>query len=245
MSHLRMCIIWISSFVWFFFVSLWCICDRLPCHCHAEPLICAVNVETAAAWILFVISLHVAPLASTFDAQCCMCNVWYNTVCHYSEGRASSCHCWVYAFLMPICVTIVRDTWDSSLCARCKCVHFNAGDTPSFPELFQQSWSPKRSIWVVFVKVQGAGKSSSHADCPSSKYGCPCWLRAFSVCTIQLRIRSMFCDRCCSCWLRAFSICTNLRPRSMLGLWHRNDEVAVHVACIFIFESQRNEHCGR
>ena len=45
----------------------------MACHCHTEPLICAVNVETAAAWILFVISLHVAPLASTFDAQCFAC----------------------------------------------------------------------------------------------------------------------------------------------------------------------------
>ena len=59
----------VSGFVWFC-ICLLCACDCLQCHCHAESLTCAVNVEIAAAWILFVILLHAVLLAATLDAQC-------------------------------------------------------------------------------------------------------------------------------------------------------------------------------
>ena len=58
-----------SGFVWFC-LCLLCSCNCLHCHCHAESLTCAVNVEIAAAWILFVILLHAVLLAFTLDAQC-------------------------------------------------------------------------------------------------------------------------------------------------------------------------------
>ena len=55
--------------MWFCIYLLWA-CDCLHCHCHAESLTCAVNVEIATAWILFVILLHAVLLALTLDAQC-------------------------------------------------------------------------------------------------------------------------------------------------------------------------------
>ena len=82
----------VAGFVWFC-VCLLCACDCLHCHCHAESLACAVNVEIAAACILFDMLLHAVLLASILNAQCfsgivCVC------VCIYIyiyEGCTSDC----------------------------------------------------------------------------------------------------------------------------------------------------------